>query len=167
MYSRKIHCSVSALLLLLFCTACNEPEDNYDRLIPLARSLQSDAGHAKTQRLPVVVFVSQKDCEYCELLRQQVLYPMVRADELSAIVILREVSMDSGFTMRDFDGVEITGRQFVTRYGIDVTPTLLFLDDRGERLAESLVGTSNIDFYSFYLNRSIDSATKKFRSTAQ
>jgi thioredoxin-related protein len=86
---------------------------------------------------------------------------MIRAGELDGKVILREVSLDSGYSLQGFDGAEIAGREFAARYNVFVTPTLLLLDGQGESLAEPLVGTPNLEFYAFYLHRAIETATNK------
>ena len=130
-------------------------------LIAPAVSFQDDSEQSQSERLPILTFVSQKECEFCKRLQKQVLYPMMRAGELEGKVILREISLDSGFNLKDFDGVEIAGREFAARYKVFVTPTLLLLDGQGVSLVDPLVGTPNLEFYGFYLHRAIETATNK------
>jgi pimeloyl-ACP methyl ester carboxylesterase len=130
-------------------------------LIAPAVSLQDDGMQSQATGQPLLVFVSQKDCQFCKRLRKQVLLPMIRAGELEGKVIVREVSLDSGYSLEDFDGVEIAGREFAARYNAFVTPTLLLLDGRGESLTEPLVGTPNLELYAFYLHKAIETATNK------
>ena len=130
-------------------------------LIAPVVSLQDDSKRSQSARLPILMFVSQKDCKYCKRLRRQVLFPMVRAGELEGKVILREVSLDTGFSLQGFEGVEIAGREFAARYNVFVTPTLLLLDGQGVSLADPLVGTPNLEFYAFYLHRAIETATNE------
>ena len=130
------------------------------RLIELAASFQDDARRLSGPEKFFVVFVSQTDCEYCERLRQKVFYPMIRRDELDDRIELREVSLDAGFELIDFEGRTVEGRQFAERYGAFVTPTLLFLGSGGKALVEPIIGTGNIEFYNFYLSSKIDEATK-------
>lgn len=130
-------------------------------LIAPAVSLQADSKQSQSERLPILAFVSQKDCGFCKSLRKQVLFPMIRAGELDGKVILRELSLDAGYSLEDFDGVEVAGRDFAARYNVFVTPTLLFLDGQGVSLAEPLVGTPNLEFYAFYLHKAIETATNK------
>ena len=61
----------------------------------------------------------------------------------------------------DFQGVVVKGQQFAQRYHAAVTPTLLFLDRDGKSLAQPLIGTSNLEFYGFYLDRRIEEARAK------
>lgn len=135
-------------------------------LIAPAASLQEDSKQSQLTGQPLLVFVSQKGCQFCKRLRKQVLFPMIRAGELDEKVILREVSLDTGYSLEDFAGVEIAGREFAARYNVFVTPTLLFLDGQGVSLVDPLVGTPNLEFYAFYLDKKIGAATEALE-TAQ
>lgn len=130
------------------------------KLIARASSLQDDGKRSRATGQPIIVFMSQKDCEFCHLLRTRVLIPMIRAGAFESNAILREVSLDPGTKLRDFDGEELSGRDFAARYEVFVTPTLLFLDSEGKKLADPIVGTSNIDLYEFYLKRAVDNSTE-------
>ena len=110
------------------------------------------------EAIPIIIFVSQHDCPYCEVLRTQVVYPMIRGGEFENRALLREVSLDPGRFLIGFDGNEIEGRLFADGYGASVTPTLLFLGPDGTEIAKRIVGISNIEYYPFYLNKAIDSA---------
>ena len=151
---------------LLLCTAgfAEEPE-GAKRTIAWAKSLVTDAELSHERELPIVVFVTQQGCQFCAALRRHVLYPMIRAGELTDKAIMREVSLDTGFTLQDFSGDEIAGKNFAKRYGAIVTPTLLFLDDDGTEVAEKMVGISNIEFYGFYLLKSLESAREQLKKS--
>jgi len=144
---------------VLVFAACGDARQDESRLIEAAVSLQLDAGDSLSTGRPILVFVTQKDCEFCHLLRQRILFPMIRRGELRERVILREISLDPGFILQDFDDSPVEGRDFATRYKAYVTPTLLFLDEHGRNLAEPLTGTANIEFYGFYLAERIEEAT--------
>jgi len=130
------------------------------RLIKLAASLRADVQAFSTTEKFHVVFISQNGCEYCELLRKTVLFPMIRSGGLDRRIELREVSLDDGFELQDFQGQAVKGLNFAERYGAYVTPTLLFLGANGANLAEPLVGTGNIEFYNFYLEKKIEEAAR-------
>jgi len=155
--------SLTAIVVLLCLSlpglaACVDESKKPARLIALADSFVMDAGLSTERGLPVVVFVSQHGCRFCAALRKQVLLPMIRAGKLADRAIFRELSLDAGFTVTDFDGNDIAGRNFADRYAAVVTPTLLFLDARGVEIADKIVGIGNIEFYSFYFNRALESA---------
>jgi len=134
-------------------------------LIAPVASMQDIGKQAQSTGQPLLVFVSQTDCEYCKRLRKQVLFPMIHAGELTGKVILREVSLDSGFSLQGFDGVQIAGREFAARYNVFVTPTLLLLDGQGVSLADPLVGTPNLEFYAFYLDKKIEAAAEALETS--
>jgi hypothetical protein len=61
----------------------------------------------------------------------------------------------------DFDGRSLTTREFAARYGIEVTPTLLFLNAEGIELSERLVGIWSEDFYGGFIDNRIDEASSR------
>jgi thioredoxin-related protein len=128
-------------------------------VITPAESMEAAARVSKRRELPIVVFVSQHGCQYCKALREDVLYPMIRAGQADQQMILREVSLDAEFELLDFAGVVVAGKDFAGRYGATITPTLLFLDAKGAEIAERRVGTGNIEFYAHYFERSLATAT--------
>jgi thioredoxin-related protein len=148
-----------SLLAAALCGACAEPPAPQELITP-AGSFQSDAKSLSAPREMFAVVITQHGCEHCELLRRNVLHPVIRRNELDPRIELREVSLNADFTFRDFQGEVISGKKFVSRYDIDITPTVLFLDKAGNSLVEPLVGTGNIEFYSFYLDKKIEAAAK-------
>ena len=155
------------LLMLALClvclsvSACEDQSDHSPRLINLAESFVVDAELSQQEQLPIVVFISQHGCEFCELLREKVLFPMMRSGKMQEKAIFRELSLDKGFLTVDFNGEQISGVKFAERYASAVTPTLLFLGAGGDELARKRVGISNIEYYGFYLGQSIDEATAR------
>jgi len=153
------------LCFLLLCMAGRAEEaKDAKRTIAWAEMLVADAGLSREGELPIVIFVTQQGCQFCAALRRQVLFPMIRAGELTDSAIIREVSLDTGFTLQDFSANEISGRKFANRYSAIVTPTLLFLGDDGTEVAEKMVGISNIEFYGFCLLKSLESARKQLKN---
>jgi len=150
---------VERSLEFLEAACCEEAPNNSGRLITWAESFVADARLSIKEHRPIVVFISQTGCEFCAALRQKVLFPMMRSGQMQKQAVFREVSLDEGFAVEDFDGAMIAGRKFAQRYAADVTPTLLFLDSNGNELTKKRVGISNIEYYGFYLGRSIKAAT--------
>ncbi len=127
-------------------------------MIDPAGSFQADAKLSGESKRPIVVFVTQKGCHFCQQLREQVLFPMIKADDLTDRIILREVSLDEGTEFFDFDGSRVTGRNFAGHYDAAMTPTLLFFDAQGREATDRIVGISNIEYYAFYFDKAIASA---------
>ena len=129
-------------------------------MIEPASSFQADAQISGESKQPIVVFVTQHGCQFCQQLREQVLHPMIKADGLNDRVILREVSLDKGVEFFDFDGSRVTGRNFAGHYDAAITPTLLFFDAQGREATDRIVGISNIEYYAFYFDKAIASAAQ-------
>lgn len=161
--SKAIHRAIAtaAVVLLIASTGCGEPNETSAGVINVAVSLKADALAMAAGKKPIIVFISQEGCEYCRLLRARVLQPLTRSGELEERVVLREIRLDAGFVLDDFQGQRVSGQEFAARYDVDVTPTLLFLGMDGTSLTNPIVGTGNIEFYEVYLNKAIDAATAR------
>ena len=71
---------------------------------------------------------------------------------------LAELDLGSFLDVTDFNNERISPDALADRYDVDITPTLLFLDARGEEVADRMVGIGNHEFASAYLDRGIDQA---------
>lgn len=126
--------------------------------MPLARDFRSDAIQAQTRKLPLIVIISQSDCSYCQWLKREIIRPMLASGSYTDKAIVRELLLDAGETVLDFDGKKIATGVFASRYQEWLTPTLLFLDAEGQELVKRMRGINSVDFYGFYLDKSIDQA---------
>jgi len=119
--------------------------------LPFAENLLEDGEDASRAGKPIVALVSAEGCHYCELLKDNVFVGMERDER----IILRELAMDNPLRLIDFEGNVTDHSDFTSKYGVFLTPTVLFLDGEGKSLAEPIIGVSNIDFYLYYLERRI------------
>ena len=131
--------------------------------VPPARDLGKEAGEAEGACIPLLLEFAADSCEYCVLLEEEVLKPMLRNRDYDQRVLVRKVALDRAAKLRDFDGRKVSPAGLAERYRIRVTPTLIFVDRRGEELAERMVGVTTLDFYGGYLDQALDSASKKLR----
>jgi thioredoxin-related protein len=138
----------------------------------LARAQPSVADAGDLQRLgatvraegtPLVLVVWAHECPYCRVLEEEILGPLQASGELAGRALLRRLDLD-GVRMRDFEGHQVDGWNFASRYRATLTPTVLFLDAEGNELAERLVGINSVDFYPAYLDRAIDAAGARLRA---
>ena len=90
------------------------------------------------------------------ILKRCFLKPMFGNSAQHHSVVLREVDINTGGKMIDFDGEPIRSRQFKQRYRVFATPTLLILDPSGEPLSESIVGYDSKDQYQSRLERVLE-----------
>ena len=104
------------------------------------------------QGLLLVLFVSD-NCNYCKKLKTEYLCPMLQ--KKNNHLVMREVNIDKGGKMTDFDGIPIRSRLFSSRYDIFATPTLTFLDSHGTVLTAPIVGYDNPYSYKFRLQKAL------------
>ena len=148
------------LLLLPFVLSIltvNAQEINY------AKDLASEANAAGDESKIFLLYVSRPACPYCEKLKQDVLFPLVKGKRFDHILRLREVSLADN-NIIGFDGVEVSAGRALSGYKIVGTPTLLFLDRHGRQLTENLSGYFLKDFYWSYLEANIKKAQAKLIS---
>ena len=127
--------------------------------IPLARDLASDAREARQAGRVIVVLFSVSGCEWCERVREAALKPLLADD--AARVIVREIGIEGGDALTDFDGAATTHAAFANREAVRFAPTVLVLGPGGERLAEPLVGFGTADYYAYYLDERIAAGLAK------
>ena len=129
----------------------------------MVEDLRSEATQAQRVGKPLVLMFSLPDCPYCKVVRRNYLGPLLR--EANPPVI-RELTMTSRQSIRDYDGSATTPAALAKRYGVLVAPTLVFVDASGEMLADPLVGGDN-QFYDAYLDRAFDESHKKLAARKQ
>lgn len=118
----------------------------------------AEAAVARRFGTPIMVLFSGDDCGYCDRLKKEVLEPLMRRGELRGFARIRELDIDRGGKIKDFDGEKIRTKIFVKRYGIYATPTLMLVDYRGEVLGTPIVGFNTSEDYVPYLEYFMDVA---------
>jgi thioredoxin-related protein len=134
--------------------------------LPAARDFSADGQEAARQRLPVLVFFSAEGCHYCEEMASLFLRPMYKSGEYNGKVIFREVRVESGQALVDFDGKKISHEAFAHAHRIGLTPQVRFFDAQGREVAPPLVGLTTPDFFAGYLDEAINSALARVRTVA-
>lgn len=127
-------------------------------LLKQAQDLQTLGETAQQKRIPILLMVSQEHCGFCELMKQEVLEPMLLSEEYADQVLMRELLIDPGERVINFAGRQQAADDFGDGYKVWVTPTLLFLDPQGREAAEPILGINTVDFLLFYIEDAIDSA---------
>ena len=148
------------VLLLLAAALASSANAGPQKGVPLARDLGSAAAQAEAACIPLLMEFAADHCEYCVLLEEEVLKPMLLDRDYDQRVLVRKLSIDQTARLGDFDGHRVTAAQLAERYRISVTPTLIFVDRRGDELTERMVGVTTLEFYAGYLDRALDSASE-------
>jgi|GEM_PF-1388400 len=118
---------------------------------------------AREQQLPIAILVTDPDCGYCERLKKDVLIPMARDGRLKSLALLRELSMDAGGKLVDFDGERIRWRIFIARYQVFAAPTLLIVDADGVPLHDPIIGYNGPDAYRDRLIQALSDGVSEMR----
>ena len=153
---------VGALLLNMFLFSAPQLlADSGDKSIPVIVDLSQDASLARSQGLVILIEFSNDDCEYCLLLENEFLLPMLKNREYEEKVIIRSLPLGGGHRFKGFQGELVSASQFASKYQVMVTPTMVFLDANGNELSEKLVGIWSLDFFGGYIDERIDTARQK------
>jgi len=148
------------LLFIVFCLTISLSvySDGYERLLHL-KDFKSLGQRACEENKVMVVMVSRESCPYCVKLKKLIFVPEVKNGELNNQWLLRELLIDGGETHVGFDGKEVESVEYARSINATLTPTVLFLDKDGKEIGKRIIGTGGaIDFYDFYLKRSINEA---------
>jgi thioredoxin-related protein len=154
----KWNLALRALALLLMSTAlaANAPVE-----VPLGKDLQSDGRQSARHDRPIILVFSARNCSYCEILESSILRPSLMGGYYDDQIIMRKLMLDSNLPIRDFDGQRRAPSELSRRYQVHVTPTVLFVDARGNELAPRLVGINTVEMYGGYLDAAIQEARRK------
>ncbi|MEW7982692.1 MAG: thioredoxin fold domain-containing protein, partial [gamma proteobacterium symbiont of Phacoides pectinatus] len=111
--------------------------------------LAADARHG----LPILLLVSQDHCPFCVQIKRDILHPMLLAGDYRGQILIRELYIDPGVSVLDFEGQRIPAIDYAHGLGVNLTPTLLFLDPRGKELAERIIGINTPEMFYFQVCR--------------
>jgi len=119
-------------------------------------SAQGDGG--KLNGRPLLLAFVADYCHYCEIVEEEYLRPMLRNRDYDSKVVIRTLDLGSGTNIIGFDGKALSIQALADRYDVMVTPTVVFLNQAGTKLAPTLVGVTNAEFYGGFLDDAIDAA---------
>ncbi len=118
---------------------------------------------ARTKDKIIMLEVSASDCDYCELLEEEFIKPMLRSGDYNEVLI-RKIEMDSVDTIKDFFGKATNPDEFTRRLKIKLTPTLLFFDGHGNEISPRILGINSLDLYGWYLDEALKSGLQKIKT---
>lgn len=158
--------AIALLTLLPFMGACAQSHAPAEAAtLKPATDLQALGAQATARRIPVVLMFSARWCEFCAILKEEVLAPMAaNPDYEGKVAFFRVVHIDrDDLPLVDFAGRHTTHHAFAERFDVDLTPTVWIVDGQGRALTEPLVGLpgGTVETYSETLFSRLEEALKK------
>ena len=136
----------------------------WERILPVAQNFKLDGDAATAARKPILIFFNLRGCHYCRGALREVIVPMFRNAEWRAALEFRQVTVDDGKSLVDFDGKTIENIAFAQKRKGTFTPTVMLVDGNGALLGEPLVGIANFDFYGAYVDGLVKAAIEEVRA---
>ena len=141
-------------------TADSTPILRAERIVIEEDNLEKLALKMKQDKLGLVIMFHAEYCDYCERLENDLLQPMVRSGEYDDKVLIRKIQVDGAYDLVNFNGQQISSDQLATMYDASLTPTLVFVDAKGEEQAERILGYTTPDLFGAYVDRAINTLHK-------
>ncbi|MEO7254327.1 MAG: hypothetical protein ABIZ64_08825 [Casimicrobium sp.] len=136
----------------------------WERILPVAQNLKADGAAAAASRKPILIFFNLTRCPYCRGALREAIVPMFRNAEWRAALEFRQVTVDDGKSLVDFDGKTIESIAFAKKRKGTFTPTVMLVDDKGQLLGDPIVGISSFDFYGAYVDALAKKAIDEMRT---
>ena len=103
----------------------------------------------------IMLQVSASDCNYCVILEEELIKPMLRSGDYDNDVLIRKVDIDSYKKLSGFDGQSISGPQLAKMLDIKVTSTLIFLNSESQEVSKRIVGVNSLEYMGAYVDDAI------------
>lgn len=136
----------------------------WERILPVAQNFKTDGEAAIVSRKPILIFFNLTGCHYCRGALREVIVPMFRNAEWREAMEFRQVTVDDGKSLVDFDGKVVENIAFARNRKGTFTPTVMLVDDKGRLLGDPIVGISNFDFYGAYVDALAKKAIEEMRA---
>ncbi len=118
---------------------------------------------ARSKGKIIMLEISASDCDYCELLEEEFIKPMLRSGDYNEVLI-RKIEMDSFDTIQNFSGQTSNPDEFSRVLKIKLTPTLLFFDGHGNEVSPRILGINSLDLYGWYLDEALKTGLQKIKT---
>lgn len=156
---------LSLSLLLIQGTANAQSDQPQGIKLPELTNFSELAQRAKAKNLPITLMFSAQWCEFCGILKEEVLDPMTLSGQYEdKFTFLRLVSLDDSDPFIGPNNQSILKSKWAYQLGADLTPTVLFVDWQGKEVGERIIGIANIELYSTLIHKSLNQAYKKLNN---
>ncbi len=125
------------------------------------------AGVEPAAGAPIIIYATRADCSFCRLLEKEVLKPLILSGKYAGQFTLLPLPLDEPQNVVKFAGKAVSASTLVARYQLQLTPTLVFVDNQGSELAPRLIGYQSGAFYEHYLDQAIREAGNRTPTQSQ
>ncbi|MCK5895579.1 MAG: thioredoxin family protein [Cocleimonas sp.] len=151
--------TLSKFFLLIFIAlgaflALNATATNTGHVIE-EKNFAALAKKMKQQNKGLLLMLHSSGCAFCEALEKQYLYPSVKSGDYDKEIFIRKLQIDSGTPIIDFSGKTIDPDVISRRYDGSLTPTLLFLDYKGDEAALKMIGYNTPSLFGGYVEEQL------------
>jgi thioredoxin-related protein len=121
----------------------------------LAENLQKLAAEHPNE--VIVLMVSADGCSFCITVKNDFLGPLQKSAGAPPIRIL---DLSSNTPVIDFNGDSHSSTEVAKALKGKFTPTILFVDGKGNHLSKKIVGVNTPEFYGYYIDEAIKESRK-------
>lgn len=132
------------------------------QVVPL-KNVKKESLLAKEKNLPLLILFSMKHCPFCKKIKSDFLIPMLISGDYKDKVIIRELDIDINPHIIGFSEKPESSIDFTRYMGVSLFPTMVFLDYKGNTLAEKIVGLNTPSLFGGRIDDAIDLANKKLQ----
>jgi thioredoxin-related protein len=132
--------------------------------VPHTQNLRLDARQGAAHDAPLLILFASPGCHYCAKVKSDYLIPMLNDPAYKNKVVIREVEAGSGKSLTGFDSSKLTEGELAADYNVHVTPTIMFLDAKGHKVAKDIIGLLIPDYYQAYLDAGIEQGADNIRA---
>ena len=136
----------------------------WEKILPVAQNLKADGEAATAAKKPILLFFNLTGCHFCRGALREVIVPMFRNAGWRAALEFRQITIDDGKSLIDFDGKTIENIAFAQRRKGTFAPTVMVVDGNGQLLGEPIVGIANFDFYGAYVDGLVNTAIAEMKA---
>lgn len=143
-----------------------EPEPSsreWERILPVATNLQEDGARAKAAKKPILLFFNLQGCHFCRFSLRTTIVPLYRDQGWREAIEFRQITIDDGKSLIDFDGKRISNAEFAAKRNGNFTPTVMMVDGNGRQLGDAVVGIASIDYYAYNIDTMIKAAIEEVK----
>ena len=156
---KLVYIRLCCFVVVILCSATLRA--NEAATLPVIDDLQQFSAIAKQRNVPILIFFSMTDCAFCQIIRDEYLLPMQSRKTESERILIGELLIDAYNYVGDFNGKLVSADNIGMRYMADLSPTLVFVNHKGEELAERIIGFKGRDYYDTTLEHAIKQSIKK------